>query len=760
VRLQGTFDATCTSLRGTLKARKYKQPFEATLSACGDGYADLAAGETCDLPPVPDVLALELATPQARTATLGPDGGLIETVGPDGTHFAFTVPEGALAAATAITLTPVAAIPNLPMQGGLVAAADLAPDGLQLYVPATLVVTPASPRDLTGLAGFGYHGAGTGLHRDLVQVSGATLVFHVTHCSGVGAGIAAPVDLAAITALPNTPADAAAANALLALAEAGETAAGPYAAVLVAWYDTSVGPVLAAATDGDAALVAALHEWVRFRWVTGADVLFALGLPFDVDALHGANGFALANRLDAGGALVAAGLRAAIARANAACLAAEQVEQAEAALRWQGIAAALGLATAAAQLDLATVLDALCVEVLYEELTFPQVPQAGVPALLAFRAALALRTGPVVMRSFLVAVTASGATPPDQGTDIATDAEGRYEKSFTPTGSQPVTLRIHTCAFAPGLETLVRVCQDAVVVRGELVVEPADVRLPPGGTQQFSAALFGLPTSAVSWEATGGTIDTAGVYTAGDVPGSYTVTATSTADPGLSAQATVVIAGSGRVVPVERTSVAAFFDESLFVEDGFTPTLLDLPLETREFDDGGTASAAARAESVILLDTQGDVRELRASGSAGFDSAGATPDAAFFANNQRPSSSFYLGFDVVGGSVPMDLVATLTVGASGPCPAQSPVVTECQAVVQVTLSGPVSCTLFQHSAPNSFPRGEDGTFARACSRLLSPGRYALQAQAIPEGTRDPGEFSMSSAYDVTVVFAATPLATP
>jgi len=52
VALKGVIDAPgCGTLRGQLKARKTARvAFEATRSACGDGYADVAGGETCDLP--------------------------------------------------------------------------------------------------------------------------------------------------------------------------------------------------------------------------------------------------------------------------------------------------------------------------------------------------------------------------------------------------------------------------------------------------------------------------------------------------------------------------------------------------------------------------------------------------------------------------------------------------------------------------------------------------------------------------------------
>ncbi len=57
-----------------------------------------------------------------------------------------------------------------------------------------------------------------------------------------------------------------------------------------------------------------------------------------------------------------------------------------------------------------------------------------------------------------------------------------------------------------------------------VTVSPASVNLQTGGTQQFTATdSAGLP---VSWTATGGTITSAGLYQAGSVSGTFSVTAT------------------------------------------------------------------------------------------------------------------------------------------------------------------------------------------------------------------------------------------
>ncbi len=75
----------------------------------------------------------------------------------------------------------------------------------------------------------------------------------------------------------------------------------------------------------------------------------------------------------------------------------------------------------------------------------------------------------------------------------------------------------------------------------DVFVRPASVKLGPGQSWQFAATVFDVTDPRVTWSATGGTINDAGLYTAGQTPGTYTVTATSVEDPAKKASATVAI---------------------------------------------------------------------------------------------------------------------------------------------------------------------------------------------------------------------------
>ena len=87
-----------------------------------------------------------------------------------------------------------------------------------------------------------------------------------------------------------------------------------------------------------------------------------------------------------------------------------------------------------------------------------------------------------------------------------------------------------------------------------ITVAPTSVTLQPGQARQFTATVTGSANTAVTWSATGGTISTSGLYTAGQNTGSFAVTATAVADASKSATATVQINTSQGLPPIPRQS--------------------------------------------------------------------------------------------------------------------------------------------------------------------------------------------------------------
>ena len=75
-------------------------------------------------------------------------------------------------------------------------------------------------------------------------------------------------------------------------------------------------------------------------------------------------------------------------------------------------------------------------------------------------------------------------------------------------------------------------------------ISPVSAALLTGATQQFTATVTGSTNTAVTWSATGGTVSSIGLYTAPATAGTYSVTATSQADPTKSATASVTVTSS------------------------------------------------------------------------------------------------------------------------------------------------------------------------------------------------------------------------
>jgi hypothetical protein len=90
-------------------------------------------------------------------------------------------------------------------------------------------------------------------------------------------------------------------------------------------------------------------------------------------------------------------------------------------------------------------------------------------------------------------------------------------------------------------------CHSDCAAQAEVAIEPATATLSPGDTQTFTATTTGGDNPPeYTWEVEGGTASTGNTtnaieYTAGNVPGEYTVTVTDTANGNAQATATVTI---------------------------------------------------------------------------------------------------------------------------------------------------------------------------------------------------------------------------
>lgn len=122
-----------------------------------------------------------------------------------------------------------------------------------------------------------------------------------------------------------------------------------------------------------------------------------------------------------------------------------------------------------------------------------------------------------------------------------------------------------------------------------MILTPASTTLAPRERQQFRLKVLdrrGRPTEAdVEWRATGGTVSSDGLYTAGSTAGMYAVTATS---EGVSASAVV------RIVPADDDS-----------QQARQPASITLTPEVVELDPGGVQRFTAEIRDQLgeLMDT-------------------------------------------------------------------------------------------------------------------------------------------------------------
>lgn len=174
-----------------------------TLTASNDrGTVTASATYTVNALPEPNPLSVSARpdTGRAVAARVGAEGGIIEATGADGTRYTLSIPPEALLYTEVITLTPVAAIDQMPFATPRTHAVSVAPEGLLFVEPATLtIVPPASASGSGQMVGFAYQGAGAEFHLRTLQEpvaaklaqAGASVALSVVTAESFGA---APVD--------------------------------------------------------------------------------------------------------------------------------------------------------------------------------------------------------------------------------------------------------------------------------------------------------------------------------------------------------------------------------------------------------------------------------------------------------------------------------------------------------------------------------------------------------------------------------------
>lgn len=130
------------------------------------------------------------------------------------------------------------------------------------------------------------------------------------------------------------------------------------------------------------------------------------------------------------------------------------------------------------------------------------------------------------------------------GMTQVTDSRETTRRLETPTDKDlyPFSVNIESLSET-GLRKPPRDDRDATVriTLQNLIVSPDPGKVLKNNQLQFAATSNDGTPREVTWTATGGTIDDAGLYTAGKTPGTFSVTATAVDDPSVSETVTVTI---------------------------------------------------------------------------------------------------------------------------------------------------------------------------------------------------------------------------
>ena len=130
-------------------------------------------------PSLPSKVSVTLDSVHAATGSISAASGGTLSAG----SATLTVPPGAVAAATTVTMTPVTRLGGLG--GKVLGAVQFEPDGLRFQKPVSLTFPVSST---SGLKGFSYTGDGSNFHLYPVKVESGKATLELIHFSGYGVG--------------------------------------------------------------------------------------------------------------------------------------------------------------------------------------------------------------------------------------------------------------------------------------------------------------------------------------------------------------------------------------------------------------------------------------------------------------------------------------------------------------------------------------------------------------------------------------------
>ena len=200
-------------------------------------------------------------------------GGTVTATSANATVFSLAIPAGALVADATITLTPVTTVTGYQTSGGVLAAVDFAPTGLQFLSPATLTVTLPAATDPNQVITVGYGGPNDELFLQTETISGSTITMTVNRFSGEGRVVYTGNQQDTNTMANSTPSDpqdnaahqGAAASKKSKAAGHDEPPYDELEIIAREWYNASIKPKLKAAETDDANLPCIAAEYLTWK---------------------------------------------------------------------------------------------------------------------------------------------------------------------------------------------------------------------------------------------------------------------------------------------------------------------------------------------------------------------------------------------------------------------------------------------------------------------------------------------------------------
>ncbi len=397
----------------------------AWLSGCGGGGG---GGEGT---PAPSTQGVQTQPASTVTATIGASGGQVSATSASGVRYTLFIPPGALAADTAISVTPITSMGDAPLAQGLRGAARFAPSGLVFQREATLRIEGAAPARAGLLSvGFSRSEDGQTMRLSLPDRRSGALDMAVFHFSDAGVADATAAEVASVPLA--TPSEILFERMLEIMVREPHQSDAEMQAVLSLVFDQIVKPALdAGAASNDIGLrekgLLAFDTWLA-AFANGSIVPDVAGLNAQ-----------LARNLTVARAQAAGLLKGLLQFHVANCVSDPENVGFESAMRQRRQAVQLNLATPEFGLAPADTLRLVndCIRLVIDPISFPDTVTVGTPRSLDSRARLVLATAPqnLLDATFEFTVTSNDVlvASPTGLSDFA----GRYTVVLTPRTATP-----------------------------------------------------------------------------------------------------------------------------------------------------------------------------------------------------------------------------------------------------------------------------------------------------------------------------------